>query len=695
MSFLNLWKYDIEDLVGERKDVRKKRFREIGEDVYSFFLETATKAEFQEREGQWEMSCEIVDGIRDNKHVLVEAGVGIGKSFAYIVPILYYNKTYSRPVVIATSTIALQEQLVDDIEKIMDLLNYDTEVLIAKGQNHFLCKKRFNEYFTPELIQENSEHKEIYNVIGKFGYEKADWNVCIPDELWGKINVREYNSQTCRDKCSYCSYCHYHNLRQQMLRTRGVIVCNQDLLAVNMSRKASLRKSLMNDAIGLIVIDEAHNLESKVRSSVTSCLSVRMLKGALQGVGSIVDSYYSNDIEKADRLIDEFFKNLSGQMDKQDKDAAKNGQDVDRYFVKHINDKCVALKNVLDSIQFNASLYFGDYVGNHNRKNRDDEVEQLEDAVAFLESMTARDGSEDIFWLERDRGIRGIKGIQLYRCPKEVNKIAHQILFSDSNLPVVLTSATITSGQNEDYVQNYSYFIKNTGLPINQSLICESKKSPFNYDEHAMIYYTEHMPHPTRDRSNFIEEGVREIIKLLQISNGKALILFTAKTDMQEVYDKLCAEHLPFEIIMQRGNSRQAETLEKFRNDTNSVLLGTGSYWEGINIEGVSLSHVIIFKLPFPVQEPIVDYKFKQSNGSGLMEVLVPEMIIKLKQGIGRLIRSEHDKGIISIIDSRVGEKSNAPYKDIIWKSLPIKNKTNEISTITEFYNNVVKLKEE
>ena len=695
MSFLNLWKYDIEDLVGERKDVRKKRFREIGEDVYSFFLETATKAEFQEREGQWEMSCEIVDGIRDNKHVLVEAGVGIGKSFAYIVPILYYNKTYSRPVVIATSTIALQEQLIDDIEKIMDLLNYDTEVLIAKGQNHFLCKKRFNEYFTPELIQENSEHKEIYNVIGKFGFEKADWNVCIPDELWGKINVREYNPQTCRDKCSYCSYCHYQNLRQQMLRTRGVIVCNQDLLAVNMSRKASLRKSLMNEAIGLIVIDEAHNLESKVRSSVTSCLSVRMLKRALQGVGSIVDSYYSNDIERADRLIDAFFRNLSEQMDKQDKDATKNGQDVDRYFVKHISDKCVALKNVLDSIQFNASLYFGDYVGNRNRKNRDDEVEQLEDAVAFLESMTARDKSEDIFWLERDRGIRGIKGIQLYRCPKEVNKIAHQILFSNSDLPVVLTSATITSGQNEDYVQNYSYFIKNTGLPINQSLICEPKKSPFNYDEQAMIYYTEHMPHPTRDRSNFIEEGVREIIKLLQISNGKALILFTAKTDMQEVYDKLCAEHLPFEIIMQRGNSKQAETLEKFRNDTNSVLLGTGSYWEGINIEGISLSHVIIFKLPFPVQEPIIDYKFKQSNGNGLMEVLVPEMVIKLKQGIGRLIRSEHDKGIISIIDSRVGDKSNAPYKDIIWKSLPIKNKTNEISTITEFYNNIVKLKEE
>lgn len=111
-------------------------------------------------------------------------------------------------------------------------------------------------------------------------------------------------------------------------------------------------------------------------------------------------------------------------------------------------------------------------------------------------------------------------------------------------------------------------------------------------------------------------------------------------------------ENLSFNIIMQKGNSRQTETLEKFRNDTNSILLGTGRFWGGINIEGISLSHVIIFKIPFPVREPIIDYKYLQSNGNGLMEVAVPEMVVKLKQGIGRLIRSEADKGIVSIIDS-------------------------------------------
>lgn len=273
-------------------------------------------------------------------------------------------------------------------------------------------------------------------------------------------------------------------------------------------------------------------------------------------------------------------------------------------------------------------------------------------------------------------------------------KATRRIMFGDSGLPVILTSATITSGKNEDYIKNYTYFINNTGFQIERSLVCEPIISPFNYDEHAKIYYTEHMPHPTRERDKFIEEGVREIIKLLYISNGKSLILFTAKTDMQAVYDRLQKENLPFKILMQQGNAKQAETLEKFRNDTNSVLLGTGSYWEGINIEGVSLSHVIIFKLPFPVREPIIDYKYQQSK-DGLMEVSVPEMVIKLKQGIGRLIRSESDKGIVSIIDSRVGKTSKAPYKQIIWESLPIKSKTNKIEKIAAFYSQVVEQQKE
>lgn len=677
----------------ERIEERKRRFKEIGEKVFDFFTIQAIDANFQMRDGQLDMSCEIVEGIREKKHVLVEAGVGIGKSFAYIVPVLWYIKKYCRPVVIATSTIALQEQLKNDIEIIKQMLDIHTEVIIAKGQTHFLCKKRLDECFTKQFINESEEHQNIYATISKFGCEKADWDVTIPEKIWNRINVQEFNPRYCREKCSYRNNCHYYQLRQRMLETFGIIVCNQDLLAVNMTKKLMERNPLMSKNIGLIVIDEAHNLESRIRSSVTSYITVQKLKDSVYGASKAIDVFdeeFTDEVEVADQLIDRAFQILYKKIGQQDKMAEEKGQDIDRYYVGKLGNVFDELKEILFDIHDKASLAFGDYIGDKHRKSYEEEVEKLEDCVNFLDSLIRRENSDDIFWLECTKGKRNIKGIYLYKCPKEVNRITRDILFKDDEIPVVLTSATLTSGKAEDYRKDYLYFMKNAGFPLKKGFICESKESPFNYDEHAMIYYTEHLPHPTNERERFVEEGIKEIVRLLHISTGKALILFTAKTDMQEVYKRLQNEELPFPIFMQLGNAKQAETLEKFRNDTDSVLLGTGSFWEGINIEGVSLSHVIIFKLPFPVREPIVDYKCSQCK-NGLLEVLVPEMVIKLKQGIGRLIRSESDKGIISIIDSRVGENSKVPYKEIIWESLPIKKRTNSIEEIKSFYDNVVK----
>lgn len=684
-----IWKDDF--FLIEREE-RKRRFKEIGGQVYVFFTEQATDAGFQMRDGQLDMSCEIVEGIQQNKHVLVEAGVGIGKSFAYIVPVLSYIQKYNKPVVIATSTIALQEQLSHDVEKIKKMLDISCEVIVAKGQTHFLCKNRMDKYFTKQIIEASEENKNIYFKITESGCEKADWNITIPDEIWNYINV-EYNSRFCRDKCSDHNDCHYYKLRQRMIDTRGIIICNQDLLAVNMMKRTEERKQLMSENIGMIVIDEAHNLENRVRSSVTSCITLPQLKTALHGAGKAAD-LFDNEFpaveERAERLIYKAFQSLNKQVAQQDKESEIKGQDIERYYVKQIDVVFDELKSTLSNIYNRVSLNFGDYIGERTRRNYDEEIEYLEDSLVFLRSLIKRTNSEDIFWMERPRGNKSINGIRLYKCPKEVNKIIRKIIYGNEEIPVILTSATMTSGKSEDYRRDYLYFMKNTGFPYKKGYISEPKESPFNYDDHAMIYYTEQFPHPTKEREKFIEAGVAEIIRLLKISTGKALILFTAKTDMHEVYRKLMEEALPFQIIKNEGNTNQAETLEKFRRDTDSVLLGTGSFWEGINIEGESLSQVIIFKLPFPVREPIIDYKYSQAS-DGLMEVYVPEMVIKLKQGIGRLIRSESDKGIVSIIDSRVGDTSNSSYKDIIWESLPIKNRTNNLEKIKLFYDEIVK----
>ena len=300
-------------LFRERTEDRKRRFKEIGQKVYEFFDETATAAGYQMRIGQLDMACDIVDGLCDKKHVLVEASVGIGKSFAYIVPVLCYIREYGRPVVIATSTIALQEQLKNDIEIIKQMLGMHTDVLIAKGQTHFLCRKRMDECFTKNFINMTEENQEIYTVISKSGYERADWNVSIPEEIWNKINVKEFNLRYCRETCSYHDKCHYYTLRQEMLDTLGIIVCNQDLLAVRMRKKSMKRSPLMSKDIGLIVIDEAHNLESRVRSSVTTFITMRNLKENVYEASRAIDVFdesFTAEVDMAEKLIDKAFRLL-------------------------------------------------------------------------------------------------------------------------------------------------------------------------------------------------------------------------------------------------------------------------------------------------------------------------------------------------------------------------------------------------
>ena len=309
-------------LFRERTEDRKRRFKEIGQKVYEFFDETAIAVGYQMRIGQLDMSCDIVDGLREKKHVLVEASVGIGKSFAYIVPVLWYIQEYGRPVVIATSTIALQEQLKADIEIIKQMLGMHTEVLIAKGQTHFLCKKRMDECFTKHFINLKEENQEIYTVISKSGYERSDWNVTIPEEIWNKINVKEFNLRYCKETCSYHDKCHYYTLRQEMLDTFGIIVCNQDLLAVNMRKKSMERSPLMSKDIGLIIIDEAHNLESRVRSSVTTYITMQSLKECMYEASRAIDVFaegFADELDMAEMLIDKAFKILYKQMVQQDK----------------------------------------------------------------------------------------------------------------------------------------------------------------------------------------------------------------------------------------------------------------------------------------------------------------------------------------------------------------------------------------
>lgn len=628
------------------------------------------------REGQQDMSFEIVDALIHDQHFAVEAGVGIGKSFGYLVPVLLYNKKMKKPVIVATSTIALQEQLWDDVHDVMPLLNTDPEVILAKGQTHYLCHKRANEYLSMDgaVIP-----KELADGIEEGFQERKQFPPFLPQNIWDKVNIQRFSMRNC-GPCE--KKCLYYAIRSQLRYTDGIVLCNQDFLTAHLRQIRRGQDGLINRDADLIVVDEAHNLDDKVRSATTERINQGKILGLIKSATNEVKPSDRQNVyaeaNEAQRAIRTFFDCLKAQVQQQINNAQQDMRYADRFFFDDSAESIDLLRSMVDATK-NAALSIQIYASfeYHGRSTAasDDLDELTENLTEMIEEL-----DDYLLWIER-------KGSQaeLVYCPKNTREITKRLYFS-GKARTILTSATLTNTTEGSLEDQYAYFISNTGFPTDEhGCLSEPKPSPYPYDEHSMIYYCDDLPHPTKEHEAFIEQGVQRLLEVLDISGGKALVLFTAKSDMEDVYSILSQKELPYKVLMQQSGSSQDQVLKEFRKNTNSVLLGTGAYWEGISIEGKSLSNVVIFRLPFPVPDPIINYKASIADDA-LMDVNVPEMVIKLKQGIGRLIRNFTDTGIVCIIDRRLRDEPAERYHDIAWSSLPIKNRTKSLDELRRFY---------
>lgn len=660
----------------EQEKKKKTDLQAIGEKVTSFFWDVAPEHGFEMREGQQDMSFEIVDALIHDQHFAVEAGVGIGKSFGYLVPVLLYNKKMKKPVIVATSTIALQEQLWDDVHDVMPLLNTDPEVILAKGQTHYLCHKRANEYLSMDgaVIP-----KELADGIEEGFQERKQFPPFLPQNIWDKVNIQRFSMRNC-GPCE--KKCLYYAIRSQLRYTDGIVLCNQDFLTAHLRQIRRGQDGLINRDADLIVVDEAHNLDDKVRSATTERINQGKILGLIKSATNEVKPSDRQNVyaeaNEAQRAIRTFFDCLKAQVQQQINNAQQDMRYADRFFFDDSAESIALLRSMVDATK-NAALSIQIYASfeYHGRSTAaSDDLDELnENLTEMIEEL-----DDYLLWIER-------KGSQaeLVYCPKNTREITKRLYFS-GKARTILTSATLTNTTEGSLEDQYAYFISNTGFPTDEhGCLSEPKPSPYPYDEHSMIYYCDDLPHPTKEHEAFIEQGVQRLLEVLDISGGKALVLFTAKSDMEDVYSILSQKELPYKVLMQQSGSSQDQVLKEFRENTNSVLLGTGAYWEGISIEGKSLSNVVIFRLPFPVPDPIINYKASIADDA-LMDVNVPEMVIKLKQGIGRLIRNFTDTGIVCIIDRRLRDEPAERYHDIAWSSLPIKNRTKSLDELRRFY---------
>lgn len=556
----------------EQEKKKKTDLQAIGEKVTSFFWDVAPEHGFEMREGQQDMSFEIVDALIHDQHFAVEAGVGIGKSFGYLVPVLLYNKKMKKPVIVATSTIALQEQLWDDVHDVMPLLNTDPEVILAKGQTHYLCHKRANEYLSMDgaVIP-----KELADGIEEGFQERKQFPPFLPQNIWDKVNIQRFSMRNC-GPCE--KKCLYYAIRSQLRYTDGIVLCNQDFLTAHLRQIRRGQDGLINRDADLIVVDEAHNLDDKVRSATTERINQGKILGLIKSATNEVKPSDRQNVyaeaNEAQRAIRTFFDCLKAQVQQQINNAQQDMRYADRFFFDDSAESIDLLRSMVDATK-NAALSIQIYASfeYHGRSTAasDDLDELTENLTEMIEEL-----DDYLLWIER-------KGSQaeLVYCPKNTREITKRLYFS-GKARTILTSATLTNTTEGSLEDQYAYFISNTGFPTDEhGCLSEPKPSPYPYDEHSMIYYCDDLPHPTKEHEAFIEQGVQRLLEVLDISGGKALVLFTAKSDMEDVYSILSQKELPYKVLMQQSGSSQDQVLKEFRENTNSVLLGTGAYWEG------------------------------------------------------------------------------------------------------------------
>lgn len=668
----------------------KKELYEIGMKVAHFFMDIGPeKYNLEYRDGQYEMACEIIEAVQRNQHLLVEAGVGIGKTFAYLLPLIYINLAFDIPITIATSTIALQEQIKKDIEILNDFVSIRSQVILIKGQNHYVCLRRANIYFEGKKNSLSNDEEGFKRLIENGSQDESEFISSVPTNIWEQINIRKLNKREC-NFCNYRGACKYYQNRVKLSNFTGFVLCNQDLLNAHLQLIDSGNTGILNPAKNIIVVDEAHNMESKVRSSTTIMIERKNLLNLISKAEKTVKKEDKNFIQpkyrKVIKCTNGFFHTLYESVNNQINSCEFNIIDAERFeFKGNDNEKKVlfaltkSISDYVEEIELINSLGFT--ISNYDYET--EEIRELAKISNYLDTVV-ENIDKWLIWIEKIY-FKNHENIKFCFCPKNTKEIIKKLYFKGNNL-YIFTSATLRNSSNGTLENQYQYFINNTNFPIHENgNIAKAKDSPFLYDKNAMIYYCNDMPHPNKKHQEFIFEGTERMLQLLEISNGKALVLFTAKSDMEEVYSILISKKLPYKILMQSKGTSQEQVINDFKHDVNSVLLGTGAYWEGVSLEGETLSNLIIFRLPFPIPDPIINYKANISNNR-LMDVFVPEMIIKLKQGIGRLIRNFTDKGIVSIIDGRLKDEQPTQYRDIVWDSLPIKNRTNDIQKLKIFY---------
>lgn len=625
------------------------------------------------RGNQAALSLEMLESLQENRLALCEAEVGTGKTHAYILAVTIHNlfSTNKLPTIISTSTIALQKALtVEYIPQISDILIehriIDTPLsfVVRKGKSHYACDSRVKGYRSSLAHNERQEDNERLSILnGLFtGACPLDLDqLPLTDYVKSCINV-----DRCHLNCDLASVCRYRDfLRKAKSLAYDFQIVNHNLVLADVLARKNGRRSLFPPR-GVVIFDEAHKLLDAARQMYGMTLENVELERL---VSSIYHAISVGNPNKAEIVgLCEIVQEQNALLFEALRYAAGTGYDKSCYAVQ-IDLNCIRAIKTLMAILRKLSVLF--YTTSHEKKERYNRlVNRMEQQEAKLSILFHHAGS--ILWLE----MTGASACRVCALPKQLDYLLAEDIWQEE-IPYILTSGTISVGGD------FSHFKRNNGIILAEKrrIFETSKASPFDYLNHALLYLPQDMPFPSDKDSGYFQAVVNRLEELIETTHGHTLILFTSYRMMEKVYDELCRRITSFPLFrMGRG---RLDAIDAFRKSGNGVLCASDSAGEGIDLAGDILSSLIVVRLPFPAPDPVLEYEktLYSSFYRYLSEVIVPGMLIKLRQWFGRGIRRETDTCVFSILDSRASER----YRNDILAALPDMPVTHQLSDVNCF----------
>ncbi len=608
---------------------------------------------YEYRPGQIRMAQAVAVAIEERKHLCVEAGTGTGKTLAYLLPCIFSGKR----VVISTGTKNLQEQLFfKDIPFLEKTLGRKLSVCYMKGRSNYLCLKKLGEiegegYLFSRHDPEYLESIRTWSRTTETG-DRAELKN-LPDELplWHHLDARR---ETCTgQKCRDFEACFVTRVRQRALES-DIVIVNHHLFFADLALRQGDFGAVLPD-YSVVIFDEAHELEDVATQYFGVMVSnyrieelVRDSEKALNEAAAGSEHLTGQLARLSVRAVEFFarFKAKDGRLPMQELGSGlgiRRGPENSDGIADSYRGLCTQLSLVELGLK-NAGVQSDTIDGLVRR------AAELQDELGLIFES---DSTANVYWYE----LRG-RGVFLWASPIHVASILNERLFSGVD-SAVLTSATLATGGNFQFIRS------RLGLEKAEELILGSH---FDFARQAVFYIPRDIPEPREQ--GWVDRACTELESILEASRGRAFVLFTSYSQMALVYQRLRGR-LAFPMLLQ-GEKSKSGLLETFRGTPNAVLFATSSFWQGVDVQGEKLSCVVIDKLPFSVpSDPVVAARIRyigEMGGNAFYDYQIPEAIILLKQGLGRLIRSATDRGILALLDKRVLTKS---YGRMFLKSLP------------------------